>query len=346
MPDIDSDNNQSRSLMLTCKHALELAIGLTAQPDYLALTGKLHECLLKIPTVTKVRVFEVHNKHKKKGRAGVATEDLIVREVLNELEELEPFDEVASLNQSMLMQRENIERGGHASFQQVMLPVPGVTNQMRVVLIEAEYIDAAYWELIHRLLEIYGNQLLIFDEKERDQLTGLYNRQTFDEKLARVMSFYRARAQHSGRVETMCWLAVLDIDHFKSVNDNFGHMIGDEVLLLFSRIMESTFRQTDMLFRYGGEEFVVILNGCCIDGAFVALERFRNNVAANVFPQVGQVTVSIGYVCLEDKVLPSTLIDQADQALYHAKENGRNQTIAYAAIAEEKTAQEGDIELF
>ena len=346
MPDNDRNEKQTRPIRLTCEFALELAIELTAQPDYLALTTKLLECLHEIPTVSLVRVFEVHNKHKKKGLAGVATEDLIVHEVLNDLDELQPFDDIASLNRSVQRLREGADKGERDSFQQVLLPIPGAVDQMRVVLIEAEYIDLAYWELIHRLLDIYGNQLMIFDEKERDQLTGLYNRQTFEEKLARVMSFYRARAQHSGRVETMRWLAVLDIDHFKSVNDNFGHMIGDEVLLLFSRIMESTFRQTDMLFRYGGEEFVVILNGCSIDGALIALERFRTKVADNVFPQVGQVTVSIGYVCLEDNVLSSTLIDQADQALYYAKENGRNQTISYSSIAGESSAQEGDIELF
>ena len=92
------------------------------------------------------------------------------------------------------------------------------------------------------------------------------------------------------------WLAVSDIDFFKRVNDDFGHLYGDEVLLLMANIMRETFRGTDILFRFGGEEFVIVLRSTNQQGAHQALERFRITVEEYDFPQVGNVTISIGYI--------------------------------------------------
>lgn len=325
---------------------MELAGGLTEQPDYLSLTEEFLAQLHTVPTLKCARIFEVHSTKKHNEFCNISTDELIVREVMNDLEEPRPFNDIACLSRSIQGESDSSGQNAPAPFQQIVLPIPGANGQMRVLLIEADCVEVEFWSLIHSLLGIYRNQLLIFDEKERDQLTGLYNRQTFDEKLARVMSFYQRQADQAGREREQSWLALLDIDHFKLVNDNFGHMVGDEVLLLFARVMEQSFRHTDMLFRYGGEEFIVILNGSTADGAKIALERFRESVGSYLFPQVGSVTVSIGYVSLKNNLLPSSLIEQADKALYFAKDSGRNQVVCYDVLAEEPPLQEGDIELF
>jgi len=103
------------------------------------------------------------------------------------------------------------------------------------------------------------------------------------------------------------------------VNDEFGHLIGDEVLLLFSQMMTKSFRETDPLFRFGGEEFVGIF-GCAEDSDITAvLKRFTDKLQTFSFPQVGKVTASVGFTKLTDDSAPSQLVDRADLALYYAK---------------------------
>ena len=147
------------------------------------------------------------------------------------------------------------------------------------------------------------------------------------------------------------YFALLDIDHFKKVNDRFGHIYGDEVLLLFSQIMNDTFRDDDLLFRYGGEEFAIALRNVNDQSSNIALERLRSNVEAFEFPQVGKVTVSIGYTCVKPVQMISTLTDAADKALYFAKEHGRNQVCSYDQLLKKGrlTVQDfskQDVELF
>jgi diguanylate cyclase (GGDEF)-like protein len=127
-------------------------------------------------------------------------------------------------------------------------------------------------------------------------------------------------------------VAVLDVDHFKRINDTFGHLFGDEVLLLVSRLMREAFRDEDLLFRYGGEEFVAVLAAQGRDGAAAALDRFRERVAAHRFPQLSQVTLSIGFTAMRARELPAAAIARADQALYCAKEEGRNRVCDYDAL--------------
>ena len=115
--------------------------------------------------------------------------------------------------------------------------------------------------------------------------------------------------------------------------------------------MRQTFRDEDQLFRYGGEEFVVILKNVTTESAMNILQRFRSKVEAHHFPQVGNVTVSVGYVTIAQQNLPSTVIEQADLALYHAKEHGRNQVCSFETLKTEGKINAGitynnDIEMF
>lgn len=178
----------------------------------------------------------------------------------------------------------------------------------------------------------------LLDKFERDALTGLLNRQSFDYRFEDLLARYRDNPRRM-RVGSMPWLAIADIDHFKRINDTFGHLYGDEILLLFSRIMRQAFRFDDLLFRYGGEEFVVILNNTDQQGVECALERFRRAVEEYRFPMfglgadpyAGRVTVTIGWVGVHPHELPINLLHKADRALYFAKDAGRNRAINYEA---------------
>ncbi|ORU92836.1 MAG: hypothetical protein A6F70_03770 [Cycloclasticus sp. symbiont of Bathymodiolus heckerae] len=186
------------------------------------------------------------------------------------------------------------------------------------------------------------------------------NRKTFDSHLSELLLEEEGEEKSGDEVTQKerravqefdgHWLSVLDIDFFKSVNDNFGHVYGDEVLLIFSNIMTKSFRSGDILFRYGGEEFVVVLAPTKCEDATKVFERFRLAVEAYDFPKVGKITVSIGMASLGDKNHPTTILGYADEALYYAKGNGRNQvqnyhTLIDANLLKAKTI-DTDVELF
>lgn len=203
-----------------------------------------------------------------------------------------------------------------------------------------------YTHLIEGFVKIYGNYLVIFNESERDKLTGLFNRRTFDNKLQRMFKAQQHKnEQYNSSLEpnerrhhfsnTSAWLAILDIDHFKKVNDDYGHVFGDEVLLTVSQKMKECFRNSDLLFRVGGEEFVIILEPVTPEIASRLIEGFRETVAQIEFAQIGTVTVSLGYAKITVKDFPSTILESADKALYYAKENGRNCVYNYEQLLAE-----------
>ncbi|MES2316956.1 MAG: GGDEF domain-containing protein [Pseudomonadota bacterium] len=193
--------------------------------------------------------------------------------------------------------------------------------------------------VIGGIVSVYRNFQNLLDYSERDSLTGLLNRKTFDDQLAKMLqqSALEQEAPLPGQPERRQtleeepkqWLAVVDVDHFKLVNDKFGHLYGDEVLILIANLMTSSFRSQDRVFRFGGEEFVVLLRSTTLDNAQKIIDRFRTNVEANVFPQVGQVTVSVGFVAISPYESPVNILGRADQALYYAKSHGRNQACHY-----------------
>jgi len=177
------------------------------------------------------------------------------------------------------------------------------------------------------LANIYQNCASHIGLQNTDTLTGLKNRHALSERLSRVLQGSRRAddcAEHA--LPSIC---ILDIDFFKRVNDDFGHLYGDEVLLLFAGLMKQTFRENDFLYRYGGEEFIVVLDCSTYEESMIALQRFRSVVEAYDFPQVGNITVSAGFVGMSMGDLPSSIIDKADKALYYSKQNGRNQVNSY-----------------
>ncbi len=157
-----------------------------------------------------------------------------------------------------------------------------------------------------------------------DELTGLSNRRCFDNTFEK--EFLRAQ-----RYKNNLTLVMFDIDFFKQVNDTYGHQCGDFILKQVSNAALQTFRKTDTVFRFGGEEFTVILTETDINQAIIPLERFRKTIETLNLSYQGQdihITVSIGACQLTDNIsTKDNFIEETDKALYKAKNEGRNRTI-------------------
>jgi diguanylate cyclase (GGDEF)-like protein len=173
----------------------------------------------------------------------------------------------------------------------------------------------------------------LFDRTERlattDGLTGLTNHRTFQERLEAQL----AQAQRYGKRVS---LILCDVDHFKLVNDTYGHPVGDEVLRGLARTLLKEARATDVVARYGGEEFAIVMPETDAAGAVVIAERIRDRVARLVFdtPQGPlRVTISLGTATFPDDArTKAELVERTDGCLYHAKRHGRNQTVSAASL--------------
>lgn len=161
-------------------------------------------------------------------------------------------------------------------------------------------------------------------ESERDFLTGVYNRKAFDKRLLECMQEAKEKDQQLS-------LLMLDIDHFKTFNDNFGHDIGDQVLKIVGRSLTDSVKGMDMVARFGGEEFVVILPKTPIGGAMIVAEAIRKVIAGREMKRrdtgetYGVITVSIGVSCYRHgNDNPAAMLKRADDALYRSKKAGRN----------------------
>ena len=170
---------------------------------------------------------------------------------------------------------------------------------------------AIFFLLIKSFLEKFRKQQEILNSIKSDHLTGLPLRDSLYKDLGKE------------KCESTI-LAVLDIDKFKNVNDTYGHSVGDKVIKEFSNICKSSLRSNDRIYRYGGEEFVIIFNTITIELAKIALERIKEKVKGHVFSEGFNVSFSAGLCELTSPTLIEECIEQADNALYKAKELGRD----------------------
>ncbi len=151
----------------------------------------------------------------------------------------------------------------------------------------------------------------------KDGLTGLWNRRAFDSMLSHEF-------ESAIRYDYPVSLAIMDIDHFKAVNDNFGHDEGDLVLAIIAAMLHKIARPSDLTFRWGGEEFVWLLPHTSLDNATIAAERLRSMIELHHFEDVGSLTASFGVTDVKKSDTTETLWKRGDEALYLAKHNGRN----------------------
>ena len=167
-----------------------------------------------------------------------------------------------------------------------------------------------------------------FEMAITDQLTGLYNRRYMNTHLDGLLT----RTQHQSKSLSVL---MMDMDHFKQVNDNHGHAVGDQVLIEFARRLQRNVRGLDLACRYGGEEFVVVMPETDPQFARVVAERLREDVASQPFDTDAgplDVTISVGIASSDETVTTGDdLLKQADEALYKAKDEGRNRVEAWAA---------------
>lgn len=199
-------------------------------------------------------------------------------------------------------------------------------------------VDDFVWQ---HILMAYNNLNRMLHSAEIDPLTGLMNRLAFDRLLQQQME----NEAESTSNDHGTYFALADIDFFKKINDNFGHLYGDEVLILLTRAMSESFRSMDWLFRYGGEEFGIVLVDVSQEEAADVLERFRHKIETMFFPQVGQVTISIGFSQMKKLEAVSSLIDRADHALYYAKHHGRNKVFFYEDLQEQGLLENHEVEI-
>ncbi|MBD3841548.1 MAG: diguanylate cyclase [Campylobacterales bacterium] len=165
------------------------------------------------------------------------------------------------------------------------------------------------------------NQIKLHEKNIHDKLTNSFNREYFEQNYQSLIDQYRDEGYNFA-------LAILDIDHFKSVNDTYGHDVGDDVLKKFVAIIKKYSRKEDVLIRWGGEEFVMILKVASLEGLEKALNHIRKVVQFEDFSNVGKVTCSIGATLYEDHEDIEITIKRADENLYIAKRTGRNKVIA------------------
>ncbi|MBN2651842.1 MAG: GGDEF domain-containing protein [Spirochaetales bacterium] len=213
----------------------------------------------------------------------------------------------------------------------IIAPIHGIGGLYGFVVISRKVLDDVYTDsekfFIKTLLEFTSVSIQnILNRKWAitDGKTGLYAAAYFSERLAQEIS----RAQrHSHRVA----LILLDIDYFKNFNDSYGHLAGDRMLVLISDILKSSVRKEDIVSRFGGEEFIIMLPECPSTNAYEIAERIRTNIKSAFIIENGKkvnVTVSLGVmsVVADSSLDPNELIEKVDMAMYASKKNGRNRT--------------------
>ncbi len=193
-----------------------------------------------------------------------------------------------------------------------------------------DYFSHTIWMLVSMLLGLVGGYIFHVSQKntfqkelelksnaEIDTLTGLYNRSKLDSILTQELDKVKRYNHNIG-------VLLLDIDHFKNINDNYGHLVGDKILMGISQNIQSTIRSSDHIFRWGGEEFIIICPEINQTDLMTLAEKIRSQISQVHFDEVGYNTISIGVTInnIDDTV--ESIIKRADTALYEAKGTGRN----------------------
>jgi diguanylate cyclase (GGDEF)-like protein len=323
---------------------------MTGQRDRDLLEVTVAEVLFALLDVQRLALWKVipHN-HGARVRlmAGLESGQVVaMSDPAVEAEMLPPIDQFEGFPACFESQVPVRMTGSESGVRRYVYPVTSERDAVGLLEVEsAQDLTEAQDLVVAGLLRIYRNHLSLLDYSEHDPLTGLLNRRTFDDIFTRRVSRQGMATYTDRAIEFIghrrvslpgesAWLLVVDIDLFKRINDRFGHLFGDEVLLLMARFMRSVFRPNDVLFRFGGEEFVVLLAPTDSLGAEVAAERFRTSVENFPFPQVGRVTVSVGYTRVAVEDAPFGAFGRADEALYYAKQHGRNRVVRYETLVD------------
>ncbi|MBF0455794.1 MAG: GGDEF domain-containing protein [Magnetococcales bacterium] len=311
-------------------------VGMTKQTDRTSLIFHLISSINKWLKTEGARYFDIHWELFQDGLGDEPIKRYILLEPLHEKSAAIPSATIEGVDRCLAKRPEHhlallVKKGRSRRY---VIPIGRESEFKSILIVDFPVSAKEKPQLIWFFLEMFNNLQEIIKAKDQDPLTGLFNRRSFDETISCVLDAASHTSNPNRTSGEGACLAIFDIDHFKRVNDVFGHSIGDEVLILFARLMERIFRHGDKLYRFGGEEFLAILVEVDQEKALQALERFRSALEEYSFPQVNQVTVSIGSIMVNQDDFPSVLIEKADKALYYAKENGRNQVRSYDQLIE------------
>lgn len=322
---------------LDTRQLLQSITGLAEKSDVRALELSLIATLSKIIKAKSIKLCQLHQDF-----------DIPERRVLvcAETQKRIPLDSEPGYAECLQTERKVVvPEDDHVV---VIHPIRTRNGLVGFLCVECKEEDRGDQDIISTLLDFYKNYVSLLHDTERDVLTGLLNRRSFHEKVLQAIGAQGSPARRSD-AGSGCCLAVIDIDRFKNVNDQYGHLVGDETLILLARTMADWFRGADLLFRMG-EEFVVVLKDVDKARASMVLERLCREIEARRFPQLGQLTASIGASLLGADDLPMAIVDRANKALAYAKANGRNQVRFYEdLVAEGKLAamqRETQVEIF
>ena len=328
---------------------IQIAIDLAAQPTRAALTRHFVSILNDLYKPLSIALYRPEYGQTIEAKRNV------------ELANVRVFDYLTTASQSPLPLRsiqgaytcaagkEPVELKDNA-YTTSYFPIQGCGSVCEILAVKHPVETLQDDELFHALVTLFENLLNIFNLAERDSLTNLLNRKAFDKTITQIHN-----KQHQDFITSSehhyIYLALIDLDHFKRINDQFGHLYGDEILIGFARLMEQSFRRQDWIFRYGGEEFAAIIEDVSPQHIELVLNRFRETVERHRFPFVEKISISIGCVRIEGGGASPLTIDKADKALYYSKEHGRNRVSVYENLVNngqlnEQSATETDVTLF
>jgi diguanylate cyclase len=261
-----------------------------------------------------------------------------VQAVAAEIVELIRGAGIAQKEYSQQLQRQSTHFSDASDLEQVKKIITELVTDTRRMVEENHKLEEKLHDSAHELQQMRNDVHHLKQETMRDTLTGVPNRRAFDNEL-------KIRATESVEKQRPLCLIMIDIDHFKAFNDTYGHPVGDQVLRLVARTLEEGLRSTEMLSRYGGEEFSVIVPNIKLRDCERVAERLRERIAHKDIvnqsknEKLGRLTISLGIAQLQPGEPISEFIDRADRALYKSKEGGRNRVtyIDYDAKLHEST---------
>lgn len=263
--------------------------------------------------------FCVAERQKIASESAIAAQKML-KEVLTTVSSFS--GETQDYNKDLNSYIENISKDfGHSEVNEIIKDIVGATVSLRE---RGEQMHARLEESKREIDVLRENLQQVSNEAQKDALTGLYNRRAFE----RILEEYMAESVEK---KTNLCLMMIDVDHFKKFNDNYGHLLGDEVLKIVARTLHDSLKGQDVVARFGGEEFVAVLPMTPIEGALRVADAIRLSIASKELKrkdtgqQYGQITVSIGVSSFRRGVddIPK-LIKRADEALYESKRTGRN----------------------
>lgn len=254
------------------RQLLQSVTKLIEKPDIRAFELSLVTTLNELISATSIGFCQLHENPEVPGQKLMAYTRPNETGSDHETFETVLLDSDKAISECLQTERKTVTNNLTGSGVRIIHPIKGRGGVVGFLVVECDKDDPKDQEIVSILLGFYKNYVSLLQDSQRDELTGLLNRKTFDEKVLRIVASQRTVQQTSDGRGAYC-LAVLDIDHFKQINDKFGHLYGDEVLLLFARAMVEAYRGADLLFRIGGEEFVVVLKDVDLSRALAVLER-------------------------------------------------------------------------